>query len=341
MIRGKAKAIGLLTTLALVGLLVLPIPGLAAPKQQSLIVATATTGGTYYPIGVGMASLWSIKLAEKHKIMAQAITSAGSGENINMMKSKEVDLSILQGMFGKMAWKGTGIYKDKPYKELRSITGLWPNVEHWVLRVDKVKSGTIADIKGLRISLGRAGSGTEQSGLAIMSGLGLTRKDIRASYLGMFESSQAMKDNKADGANMCSGPPAPAVTDIFASPGIKVTLLEFTDAQLNDIEDKSPYPGYRFIVKAGSYPGLEKDIKTIAQPNFLGVRADIPEQTIYLMTKTLFENPAYLKNVHKMAEFITLDNALGGLPAPLHPGAYKYYLEKGVKVPPALVPPKS
>ena len=116
--------------------LMMALPGgmaQAAKKKVSLIIATATTGGTYYPIGVGMASLWSIKLADKYGIMVQSITSAGSGENINMLKGKEVELAILQGLFGKMAWKGIGIYKGKPNKELRTITMLWPNVEHFVI----------------------------------------------------------------------------------------------------------------------------------------------------------------------------------------------------------------
>ncbi|MCJ7538119.1 MAG: TAXI family TRAP transporter solute-binding subunit, partial [Desulfobacterales bacterium] len=154
----------------------------AAEKTTSLVIATATTGGTYYPMGVGMASLWSIRLAKKHGIMVQAITSAGSGENVNMLRGKEVDLAILQGLFGKSAWKGLGTYKDKPLKTIRSITMLWPNVEHFVVLADKVKTGNPSDIKGLRFSLGRAGSGTERSGLTIMSALGMNRDSVKGEY---------------------------------------------------------------------------------------------------------------------------------------------------------------
>ena len=92
------------------------------------------------------------------------------------------------------------------------------------------------------------------------------------------------------------------------------------------------------MVKAGTYPGQEKAVKTIAQPNLLVCREDVPDDAIYQLTKTLFENPAFLKQVHKMGTFITLDNALSGLPAPLHPGAYKFYKEKGLKIPDNLVP---
>ena len=309
-------------------------------KPVSLVVATATTGGTYYPIGVGMASLWSIKLAAKENIQVSAITSAGSGENINMMKGKEVDLSILQGLFGKMAWNGIGIYKDKPYKELRTISMLWPNVEHFVIIKDKVKTGSVSDIKGLRFSIGRAGSGTERSGLTIMEGLGMKREDVRGEYLDYFGSATAMKDRKIDGANLCAGPPVAAVTDVFAAPGIEVVILEFTDEQLNAVNDKTAYPGFRYIVPANTYPGQTKEVRTIAQPNFLGVRADMDKEVIFLLTKTLFENPDYMKAVHKMGTYIKLEDALSGLPTPLHPGAYRYYKERGLTIPKNLVPPE-
>ena len=338
----KIKILGAFAVVfVMVAVLVVPAgQAQAAQKTTSLVIATATTGGTYYPMGVGMASLWSIKLAKNHGIMVQAITSAGSGENVNMLREKEVDLAILQGLFGKSAWKGLGNYKDKPLKTLRSVTMLWPNVEHFVVLADKVKTGTPTDIKGLRFSLGRAGSGTERSGLVIMSALGMSRDSVTGEYLGYFESSKAMKDKRISGANIPAGPPVAAITDLFATPGLKVKVLEFTDDQLNKINETTAYPGYRYVIKAGTYPGQKNDIKTIAQPNLLVCREDVPEDVVYLLTKTLFENPDYLKAVHKMGAFITLDNALSGLPAPLHPGALKFYKEKGLNIPEALIPPK-
>ena len=327
--------------LMLVCLLVMPAgQAKAAEKTTSLVIATATTGGTYYPLGVGMASLWSIRLAKNHGIMVQAITSAGSGENVDMLRGKEVDLAILQGLFGKSAWNGLGAYRDKPLKTIRSITMLWPNVEHFIVLADKVKTGTPTDINGLRFSIGRAGSGTERSGLTIMSALGMSRDSVKGEYLGYSESSKAMKDKRISGANIPAGPPVAAVTDIFATPGLKAKVLEFTDKQLETINKNTAYPGYRYIIKAGTYPGQKKDIKTIAQPNLLVCREDVSEEAVYLLTKTLFDNPDFLKSVHKMGTFITLDNALSGLPAPLHPGALKFYREKGLKIPKALIPPK-
>jgi TRAP transporter TAXI family solute receptor len=308
----------------------------AEKKEISLVMATATIEDIYYPMGVGLASLCSIRLAKKHGIMVQAITSTGSGENIDMLRGKKVDLAILQGLFGKMAWNGMGIY-EQPNKELRTISALWPNVEHFVIYEDKVRTGTVADIKGLRFSIGRAGSGTERSGLTIMEGLGMARNDVKEQYLGYFESSKAMKERRVDGANLPGSPPVSEVIEIYTTPGMEVVVLEFTDEQLEQIKEKTPYPGFRYVIPANTYPGQAKPVRTIAQPNFLAVRMDVDQEVIYLLTKTLFDNPDYLKQVHKMGAFITLENALSGLPAPLHVGSYKYYQERGLKIPENLI----
>jgi len=324
--------------------LLLPAGPLSAAKPVELVLATATTGGTYYPVGVALSTLWSLKLRNEKPaaIKVNPITSAGSGENINMLKAKEVEMAILQGLFGKMAWNGTDVYEGKSMKELRSVTLLWPNVEHFVIYQDKVKTGTITDIKGLKFSIGRAGSGTERSGLTIMSGIGMGRDDVKAEYLGYFESSKAMKDKRIEGANLCAGPPVAAVTDLFATPGMKVQILEFTDEQLNAINEKTAYPGFKYKIAANIYPGQKKEIMTIAQPNFLGVRADVDAEIIYKLTKTIYENLPYLYAIHQATSFMKLELATSGLPAPLHPGALKYYREVGgVMIPDHLIPPGS
>jgi len=338
------KRIGIkLLALAVLAAFVTVLPGgtVHAAKPVELILATATTGGTYYPVGVALSTLWSIKLRNEKPaaIKVNPITSAGSGENINMLKGKEVEMAILQGLFGKMAYHGIAVYQGKPMKELRTITMLWPNVEHFVIFQGKVKSGTITDIKGLKFSIGRAGSGTERSGLTIMSGVGMSRDDVQGEYLGYFESSNAMKDKRVEGANLCAGPPVAAVTDLFATPGMKVKILEFTDEQLNAINEKSAYPGYRYIIPANTYPGQTEPVKTIAQPNFLGIRADVDTEIVYKLTKTIYENLPYLYSIHQATKHMNLESAISGLPSPLHPGALKYYRERGIVIPDSLVPP--
>jgi len=308
--------------------------------QQSLIIATATTGGTYYPVGVAIGTLISIKLAAKDKITATAINSAGSGENVQMLKNKECQLAILQGLFGAQAYNGLGMYEGKPFKEFQSITMLWENIEHFALLNKYVKSGTIMDLKdlGKKFSIGKRGSGTEGSGRTILAGLDIdVDNDINMEFLGYTPSASAMIDGRIVGANIPGGPPVSAITMLYAQLGAKkVTVLDFTDEQLTKVQKAFPVWN-RFVVKKGTYPGQKKDINTIAQPNFLAVSPDVPEETIYKVTKTIYENLPFLHNIHKATLAMKLDKAILGLPAPIHPGAVKYYKESGIKIPAALM----
>jgi len=151
-----------------------------------------------------------------------------------------------------------------------------------------------------------------------------------------------MKDKRIEGANLCAGPPVAAVTDLFATPGMKVQILEFTDEQLKAINAKTAYPGFRYKIPANTYPGQKNEIKTIAQPNFLGIRADADPAIVYTLTKTIYENLPYLYAIHQATKFMKLELATSGLPCPLHPGALKYYREVGgVIIPDSLIPPGS
>jgi len=307
--------------------------GDARADDKNLILATATTGGTYYPVGVAIGTLISIKLAKDHKITATAINSAGSGENVEMLKNKEADLAILQALFGQEAYNGTGKYEGKPMKEFRAVTMLWENVEHFALLNKYVKTGTMADLKNLgqKFSIGKRGSGTEGSGRAILSALGIEpEKEMTLEYLTYSPSASAMMDGRIVGANLCGGPPVAAITQLFAQVGAKnVTVLEFTDEEVERLHKAYPIWN-RYVVKAGTYPGQEKDIRSVAQPNFLAVRPDLPEETVYLITKAIFENMPFLHNIHKATNAISLERATIGLPVPIHPGAVKYYREKGI-----------
>jgi len=308
---------------------------------ESLILSTATTGGTYYPVGVAIGTLSSIKLAKKHGITVTAINSAGSGENVQMLKNKEAQMAILQSLFGLNAYQGMGPYKGKPVKDFRSITMLWENVEHFSLVKKAVKTGTISDlghIQGEKFSIGKRGSGTEGSGRTILKALGIDpEKDMVLEYLGYTPSAQAMMDNRIIGSNIPAGVPAAAITQLFAQMGDKnVKVLDFTDEQLATVQ--ATYPIWnRYVIKANTYPGQKTDINTISQPNFLAVHPDVSEETVYLITKTIYENLPFLANIHKATKVMTIKKAIAGLPVPLHPGAAKYYKEVGIEIPASLL----
>jgi len=306
-----------------------------AKADENLIIATATTGGTYYPVGVAIGTLISIKLAAKDKITATAINSAGSGENIQMLKNSEADFGILQALFGLQAYNGKGKYEGKPEKDFSSVTMLWKNVEHFPLLADYVKSGTITDLKGLekKFSIGKRGSGTEGSGRTILAALDIDPESLDLEYLGYNPSAQAMMDKRVAAANIPAGVPAAAITQLYAQLGDKkVKVLDFTDAQMAEIQKSFPI-WTREVIPAGTYPGQSTDINTIAQPNLLVVRNDVSDEVVYKVTKTIYENLSFLNNIHKATKAMSLKDAIKGLPVPLHPGALKYYEEMGLVVP--------
>lgn len=327
----------IVSLIIMVALLTISIPAMAG-NGKKLIIATATTGGTYYPVGVGIGTVVSLKLAKKDGITATAINSAGSGENIEMLKQKEADFAILQSLFGLQASRGMGFYEGKPVKSFRSITMLWPNVEHFAVMKEYAKTGTVADVGALtdRFSIGKRGSGTEGSGRAILKALNVDANNMKLEFLGYTPSTQAMLDNRIAGANIPAGVPAAAITQLFAMSHGKAVVLDFSDEQLATIQKNFPI-WYRYIIPAKTYPGQEKEIRTIAQPNFLACRADLSDEVVYKVTKTIYENLNFLGTIHSATKNMSLDKALSGLPVALHPGAAKYYREVGIEIPERLI----
>ena len=309
------------------------------PGSHNLIIATATPGGTYYPVGVALGSI--ITRTQSGEISASAITSAGSAENIQMLVNKEVQLAILQSLYGAMAYRGKGTYAGQPVKQLRSITVLWENVEHFLLDSRYAKTGTIQDIQNLkeRFSIGQRNSGTEGSTLTILQALGIEPEiDFTAEYLGYNPSVQALIDGRIAGASTPAGPPAASVTLAMAQLGETVTLLSFTREDLQKIRAEFPV-WTAYTLPPLSYPGQSEPIETIAQPNFLACHEDLPEDLVYTLTQTIYDHLPEIQNIHKATSTLKLADALVGLAVPLHPGARKYYLEKGIEIPADLSTP--
>lgn len=312
-----------------------------AEKKETYILATASTGGTYYPVGVALATLTKVKIQPKHKMGMSAINSAGSGENIKLLREKEVDFAILQGLYGAYGWNGTGPIKESgPQKNLRSVSMLWQNVEQFVVKSEFAKTGTIDDVKGMKgktMGLGKKNSGTLGSNSAILSNLGMdVEKDFELMHAGYGPSAEALQDGRVEGINTPAGVPTGAVTKLFASAADKVTPLSFSAEQVKAADGGlglwNPY-----LIKAGTYPGQDKDWNTIAQPNFLAVDASTDEEFVYLLTKAMYENLPFLQAIHKATNAMSLEKALEGLPVPLHPGAARYYKEAGLTIPEKLV----
>lgn len=317
-------------------------PALAqSDEDRNYILATASTGGTYYPVGVALATLVKVKLQPKQKIGMSAISSAGSGENVKLIRDKEAQFAILQGLFGFYASKGAGpVEADGPQTHLRSVSMLWQNVEHFVVAADKAKTGTIEDLvalKGETLAMGAKNSGTIGSNRTILKEFGIDMdNDYELLYAGYGPSADAVQNGKAAGMGTPAGVPVGAVTQLFSSAGDQVKLLSFTDEQVTKADGgKDLWTAYK--IPAETYPGQAEEIQTIAQPNFLATHADLPEDDVYQITKTIYENLAFLQAIHPATKAMALDQAIAGLPVPLHPGAAKYYKEQGIDIPDRLI----
>jgi TRAP transporter TAXI family solute receptor len=311
-----------------------------AQEERSYILTTATTGGTYYPVGVALATLVKVKLQNKHKIDMSAISSAGSGENVKLLRENQAQFAILQGLFGQWAWTGTGkVAADGKQEHLRSITMLWQNVEQMVLAKDLVTTGTVDDLAALAgkpFSIGVKNSGTEGSGQTLLGNLGIDYEGFKLVHQGYTPTAEGLQNRTILGANMTGGPPVSAVTQAKAAMGEDLVILDFTDEQMVRANGDGTL-WTRYVVPADTYPGQPNAINTVAQPNFLAVRADVDEDAVYLVTKTIYENLPFLKNIHAATKAMALEKAISGLPAPLHPGAARYYKEQGIELPAHLI----
>jgi TRAP transporter TAXI family solute receptor len=311
-----------------------------AQEEHSYILTTATTGGTYYPVGVALATLVKVKLQNKHKIDMSAISSAGSGENVKLLRENQAQFAILQGLFGQWAWTGTGkVAADGKQEHLRSITMLWQNVEQMVLAKDLVTTGTVDDLAALAgkpFSIGVKNSGTEGSGQTLLGNLGIDYEGFKLVHQGYTPTAEGLQNRTILGANMTGGPPVSAVTQAKAAMGEDLVILDFTDEQMVRANGDGTL-WTRYVVPADTYPGQPNAINTVAQPNFLAVRADVDENAVYLVTKTIYENLPFLKNIHAATKAMALEKAISGLPAPLHPGAARYYKEQGIELPAHLI----
>lgn len=198
----------------------------------------------------------------------------------------------------------------------------------------------MSDLEALKdkwFSLGQRGSGTEGSGGYILEQLGYSPyDDFQIAAIDYGSNAYAIQNGSIEGMNIPGGPPVNAVTQAFIALGKDITLLNFTDEQLNSVNSGFPL-WHRFFISANTYPGQDYEIATIAQPNFLAVRNDVDDEVVYLIVKTIYRNLPFLQIIHSATKTMDLDKAINGLPVPLHPGAARFYREQGIDIPDNLI----
>lgn len=308
-------------------------------RARPYVLTTATTGGTYYPVGVALATLAHAQLAESQGISMTAISSAGSLENIKLLRDNQAQFALLQGPFGAWSWNGEGPV-SQPQRNIRSVSAMWQNVEHFVLLTELATTGTIMDLDNLdgeRYVLGARNSGAEQTGRFILETLGIDYANkMNLAYMGYDPTTSALQDGNIVGMNIPAGAPVSSITQAYALLGDRMTVLGWTQETLDKLNSKYPlWDWYDF--PPGTYPNQTNHIRTISSPNILVVRADIPEEVVYQITKVIWENLATLHEIHGATRDMRLEIAIQGLGAPLHAGALRYYREVGLEIPARLI----
>lgn len=295
----------------------------AAHAADFINVLTGGTSGVYYPMGVALSQIFGKALPDA-KVSVQA--TKASAENLNLLQSGRGEIAFTLGDSLSDAWKGDADAGfSAPLKKLRGIAGIYPNYVQIVASADSgIK--TLADLKGKRVSVGAPKSGTELNARAVLKAAGLSYKDLaKVEYLPFGESVELMKNRQLDVTLQSAGLGVSALRDLAAS--MKIVVVEIPPAVVAKIGDPAYQPA---IVPANTYEGQVRDVPAIAIQNFLVTHEGVSADTVYKMTKAMWDNLDALVAAHSAGKAIKKENALKGLPVPLHPGAEKYYREVGL-----------
>jgi len=294
-----------------------------AAAQQFVNVLTGGTSGVYYPLGVALTNLFS-KALPNAKVSVQATNA--SVENLNLLQSGRGELAFTLGDSLSDAWNGKADAGfAQPLKKLRGVAAIYPN---YVQIVATAASGikTLADLKGKRISVGAPKSGTELNTRAVLRAINLTYNDFgKVEYLPFGDSVDLMKNRQLDLTLQSAGLGVSSIKDLATSVDIVIVPVP------PDVVKKINDPAYQAtVIPANTYKGQSADVPAIAIPNFLVTREEVPAETVHAMLAAIYDNLPALVAAHSAAKDIKLENAAKGMPVPLHPGAEKFFRERGV-----------
>jgi len=310
------------------GLAALTLSFAALAAAQNLSIATGGTGGVYYPMGGGVAAILSGFVPG---MQATAEVTGGSVDNLKLVGSGKPYIAFSMTDAALDAYRGEDKFKGAKVP-LKTLMILYPNRMH-VVSIDGRGVNKMADLKGKRVSTGSPGSATEVMAFRIIEAAGMDKdKDMKRERLGVAESVNAIKDGKIDAFFWVGGLPTAAVTDLANTPGTKLKMIDHAEvvAAMNKkygnlyVEDR---------IEKSVYRGMDADNKQATVMNILVVHENMDDKTAYNIVKTIFDKRADVIAVHKEAENIKLENQkTAATPIPFHPGAVKFFTEKGVKL---------
>jgi TRAP transporter TAXI family solute receptor len=294
----------------------------SAGADDFINILTGGTSGVYYPLGVAISKVLSDKV-ENVRPSVQA--TKGSVENLNLIQAGKAEIAFTLGDSLAAAVIGnTDAGFKGPLDKVQTIGAIYPNYVQIVASQDSgIKS--LADLKGKRLSVGAPKSGTELNARAILAAAGMTYQDLgKVEYLDFAQSVELMKNRQLDATLQSAGLGVASIRDLAAS--IPIIIVEVPE----DTAKKMGEPFFSASIPANTYEGQSAAVTTVAVPNFLVTRADLSADLVYKITQAIYDNLPELVAAHAAAKGISLDKAAKGSPAPLHPGALKYFTEKNV-----------
>jgi TRAP transporter TAXI family solute receptor len=320
---------GLLTAvLTSVFILSIWVSAEAQTKTISLSLATGGTGAVFYPLGGGMAQILSRYIPN---MQVTAEVTAGSVDNIKLIRGRKADLALTLSEVASDALNGLERFKGTGPVPIRTIGGIYSSYLHLVVR-EGAGINSASDLKGKRISTGAPGSGVEVKIIRVLESYGIdVNKDMKRERLNYVEAAGALKDRKLDAFFIEGGLPISTVLDLAATPGITIKLLSHID-HIDKLRQKYGSCYYKLIIPKGTYRNIDYDVPVLGSGNLLICHENMDAGLVYKIIKTLLEHQPELVTAHKAASEFTLTNAVVGSPVPFHPGAIKYFKERGIEV---------
>ncbi|MDR3161284.1 MAG: TAXI family TRAP transporter solute-binding subunit [Spirochaetaceae bacterium] len=315
----KIKSGALILGAALV--LCLALNACSKNKTEQVRMATGGSTGTYYAYGSAVGQI----LTEKTKIPITIQSTGASKANILLIAANEVELAIVQNDVMDYAYKGTELFAGEQVTAFSAMAGLYAEVCQIIANPGS-GIATVADLKGKNVSVGDAGSGVEFNAQQILSAYGISFDDIGKQNLSFAASADALRDNKIDAFFCTAGAPTTAVVDLAI--GKDIILLEIDDAHAAQLMKEFPFYT-QYPVPGGSYRGVSQDTKTLAVKATFIVSNKLSEETVYQLTKNLFESRAEIISAHAKGTELSPPYGVGGISIPFHPGAAKYFREIG------------
>lgn len=291
-----------------------------------LSIATGNTGGVYYPYGGGLAKVIGESLP---RVQATAEVTAASVDNLKLIQQGKVDIAFSLADTLDDAIRGKGHFARTGAVKARTLAVLYPNYTH-VVTIEGTRIARLTDLKNRTVSTGSPGSGTEVIALRMLRAAGLDPdREMRRQALTVNASVDAIKDGKIDAFFWSGGLPTASILDLSSSFGVTARLLPNDEVIPVLQAEYGPELYTRLIIPKGTYPGMATEVAVVAVENALVVDEGMDEQLGYDLTKMLFERQSDLAAIHPEARNLSLAKAVQGSPAPFHPGAIRYYQERG------------